>query len=267
MDAFRHGRVLFAGDAAHGVSPFGARGANSGVQDADNLGWKLRMVVKGEAPDTLLDTYAQERELAADENILNSTRSTDFITPKSAVSRLFRDAVLQLAKEQPFARKLVNSGRLSTPSAYVDSSLNTPDRAPFGGCMRLGAPAADAPLMLDGAPAWLLRQTGNGFSGIYFAGSPREAGEFAREALPMRTLVLTPQGQGAPGAFEDSEGLFAARYDARPGSFYLLRPDQHLCARWRGVDAQAVREAVARASGIAAAQAGEARAAHPMEHA
>ena len=92
MDAFRHGRVLFAGDAAHGVSPFGARGANSGVQDADNLAWKLRLVVEGKAPDSLLDSYAREREYAADENILNSTRSTDFITPKSEASRLLRDA-------------------------------------------------------------------------------------------------------------------------------------------------------------------------------
>jgi 3-(3-hydroxy-phenyl)propionate hydroxylase len=267
MDSFRHGRVLFAGDAAHGVSPFGARGANSGVQDADNLAWKLRLVVKGEAPDTLLDTYASERELAADENILNSTRSTDFITPKSAVSKLFRDAVLQLAKDQPFARKLVNSGRLSTPSTYVDSVLNTADSERFGGCMRLGSPAADAPLALDGAPAWLLRQTGKGFTGIYFAGSAREVGEFARLALPVRTLVVAPQGQGGPGIFEDSEGVFAARYDATPGSFYLLRPDQHLCARWRGVDAQAVRAAVARASGNAVALASEAQAAHNMEHA
>jgi 3-(3-hydroxy-phenyl)propionate hydroxylase len=267
MDSFRHGRVLFAGDAAHGVSPFGARGANSGVQDADNLAWKLRLVVNGEAPDTLLDTYASERELAADENILNSTRSTDFITPKSAVSKLFRDAVLQLAKDQPFARKLVNSGRLSTPSTYVDSVLNTADSERFGGCMCLGAPAADAPLALDGAPAWLLRQTGNGFTGIYFAGSAHEAGEFAREALPVRTLVVAPQGQGGPGIFEDIEGVFATRYDATPGSFYLLRPDQHLCARWRGVDAQAVRAAVARASGNAVALTGEAQAAHSMEHA
>lgn len=255
MDSFRHGRVLFAGDAAHGVSPFGARGANSGVQDADNLAWKLRLVVEGKASDALLDTYAQERERAADENILNSTRSTDFITPKSAVSRLFRDAVLQLAKDQPFARKLVNSGRLSTPSTYSDSGLNTADGERFGGCMRLGAPAADAPLMLDGAPAWLLRQMGKGFTGIYFAGSAREAGEFVREAFPVRTLVIAPKGQGAGGIFEDSEGVFAARYDAAPGSFYLLRPDQHLCARWRGFDAQAVRAALARASGGALAQA------------
>ena len=116
MDGFRHGRVLFAGDAAHGVSPFGARGANSGVQDADNLGWKLAAVIRGRAPDALLDTYAREREAAADENIRHSTRATDFITPKSAASRLFRDAVLALAKTQPFARTLVNSGRLSTPT-------------------------------------------------------------------------------------------------------------------------------------------------------
>lgn len=273
MDAFRHGRVLFAGDAAHGVSPFGARGANSGVQDADNLAWKLRLVVEGKAPETLLDTYAREREQAADENILHSTRATDFITPKSAASRLFRDAVLQLAKDQPFARKLVNSGRLSTPMTHAGSSLNTPDGAPFGGCLVPGAPAADAPLLRDGAPGWLLRHTGGAFTGIYFAGSVQDAGAIAQaaalagDALPVRLLVIAPQGQGAPGMFEDSEGLFAARYDARAGSFYLLRPDQHLCARWRGVDLQAVRAAVARASGNLAVSGSVTQPEPRMEHA
>ena len=127
MDRFRHGRVLFAGDAAHGVSPFGARGANSGVQDVDNLVWKLRLVLQGKAPDRLLDSYDDERVDAADENILNSTRSTDFITPKSEISKTFRDAVLKLASAHPFARKLVNSGRLSVPSTLASSPLNTAD--------------------------------------------------------------------------------------------------------------------------------------------
>ncbi|MBU0860841.1 MAG: FAD-dependent monooxygenase, partial [Alphaproteobacteria bacterium] len=77
MDSFRHGRVLFAGDAAHQVSPFGARGANSGLQDVDNLGWKLGLVLQGKAPDALLDSYDVERAYGADENILNSTRATD----------------------------------------------------------------------------------------------------------------------------------------------------------------------------------------------
>jgi 3-(3-hydroxy-phenyl)propionate hydroxylase len=161
MDKFRHGRVLFAGDSAHGVSPFGARGANSGVQDADNLAWKLRLVLQGKAPDRLLDTYASEREYAADENIRNSTRATDFITPKSPVSKLFRDAVLQLARDHAFARRLVNSGRLSMPSIYADSALNTADAQPYGAALCPGAPAADAPVTVDGKPDWLLRQLGD----------------------------------------------------------------------------------------------------------
>ncbi|MEP7283918.1 MAG: FAD-dependent oxidoreductase, partial [Rubrivivax sp.] len=129
MERFRHGRVLFAGDSAHGVSPFGARGANSGVQDAENLGWKLDAVLRGGAPDALLDSYGSEREYAADENILASTRATDFISPKSETSRLFRDAVLTLARDCDFARALVNSGRLSLPTTLDGSPLNTADAA------------------------------------------------------------------------------------------------------------------------------------------
>src|SRR5471032_3294784 len=150
MDSFRHGRVLFAGDSAHGVSPFGARGANSGVQDADNLGWKLKLVIDGDAPDALLDTYASEREFAADENIRHSTRSTDFITPKSAVSRTFRDAVLKLARHHPFARQLANSGRLSVPAVLRDSPLNTAELESFHCALVPGAVAADAPVFFAG---------------------------------------------------------------------------------------------------------------------
>ena len=98
--------------------PSGARGANSGLQDIDNLAWKLDLVLAGKAPESLLKSYHAERAYAADENILNSTRSTDFITPKSDASRAFRDAVLDLARDHDFARRLVNSGRLSLPSTY-----------------------------------------------------------------------------------------------------------------------------------------------------
>ena len=118
MEKFRHGQVIFAGDAAHQVSPFGARGANPGVQDADNLSWKLKLVMDGLAPESLLDSYDVERVQAADENILNSSRSTEFITPKSDVSRTFRDAALDLSERFEFARPLVNSGRLSVPCIY-----------------------------------------------------------------------------------------------------------------------------------------------------
>ncbi|MGB7481166.1 MAG: FAD-dependent oxidoreductase, partial [Burkholderiaceae bacterium] len=202
IDKFRHGRVLFVGDCAHGVSPFGARGANSGVQDADNLAWKLRLVLDGRAPERLLDTYCSEREFAADENIRHSTRSTDFITPKSAVSRVFRDAVLMLARHHPFARRLVNSGRLSTPSTYADSPLNTADADDFAGPMVPGAAAADAPVRVAGADDWFLAQTGGGFCCLLFVDAAPDAGTLAalRELAPLRPLLVAPGGTAIDAA-------------------------------------------------------------------
>src|SRR5918998_3318961 len=160
LERFVHGRVIFAGDSAHQVSPFGARGANSGIQDAENLAWKLALVVNGEAPAGLIDTYELERSAAADENIGHSTRSTDLIAPRSAQERRLRDAALALARHAPFAKRMVNSGRLSTPSTY-ETSLSTPDRDAWAGSARLGAPLPDAP-MADpaGRPVWLLDAVG-----------------------------------------------------------------------------------------------------------
>ncbi len=233
MERFVHGRVFFAGDAAHGVSPFGARGANSGVQDAENLAWKLDLVLRGTAPRALLDTYGPEREYAADENILNSTRATDFITPKSAISRLFRDATLDLARSHPFARRIVNSGRLSVPATLHDSPLNTADRAAFEGPAVPGAPAVDAPM--DGG-GWLLRRlAGVGFTALVFDGDASAVRAGAAGLVPIDIVHLP------------ADGMAARRYDAKPGTVYLLRPDQHVCARWRQPTAADVAAALQRA--------------------
>ena len=253
LERFVHGRVLFAGDAAHVVSPFGARGANSGFQDADNLAWKLALVVEGKAPERLLDSYDRERAHAADENIRNSTRSTDFITPKSAASRVFRDAVLELAKRHAFARKLVNSGRLSVPTVLHDSSLNTPDSDPdFAkgtAAMAPGAPAADAPV--DGlAGPWLLAHLRGRFTLLAFGACVPEAAieRLASAAIPCDVLCVQPSGNVRPGVVIDHERLAATRYDARDGTVVVLRPDQHVCARLRRFDLARVEAAIARAS-------------------
>jgi 3-(3-hydroxy-phenyl)propionate hydroxylase len=253
MQRFRHGRVLFAGDAAHVVSPFGARGANSGIQDADNLAWKLALVLSGQAPERLLDTYDSERARAADENILNSTRSTDFITPKSTMSRTFRDAVLRLAKKHAFARRLVNSGRLSVPSILADSPLNTPDRDPDFACgpgaMIPGTPAADAPVS-GPAGDWLLGYLGGDFTLLAFGAAvgPFDAAALARDPVPCKVVEVGGEASAGATAIADVEGLAGRRYDARSGTVYLLRPDQHVCARWRAFDLPAVRAAIARAT-------------------
>ena len=262
MTNFRHGHLLFAGDAAHQVSPFGARGANSGLQDTDDLLWKLALVIKGQAPEALLDTYNDDRVYAADENIRNSTRSTDFITPKSAVSKLFRNAALELARSQPFARKLVNSGRLSVPAFLVHSALNTPDVDSFAGDMVPGAPLDDAPVRVAGTDGWLLDQLGNRFALLAFAdtadavdtslpGLRAQAAALASAAVPVHTLLVTAHAGSALAGLptlHDRDGLLAQRLDARPGTCYLLRPDQHVVARWRTLDAAALQAALHRAT-------------------
>ncbi|MEY4755150.1 MAG: hypothetical protein RJA34_48 [Pseudomonadota bacterium] len=242
MDQFVHGRVLFAGDCAHGVSPFGARGANSGVQDAENLAWKLDWVLKGRADTALLATYGTEREYAADENILNSTRATDFITPKSDISRLFRDATLDLAREHPFARRIVNSGRLSVPATLHTSTLNTPDVDSFAGKQVPGAVLTDAPVQrADGSPGWLLRELGPEFSLLVFGAAPAWAAQLPH----IRTISVGSD-------LIDSQGLMAQRLDARDGTAYLIRPDQHVCARWRQPSQAAVLAAIATATAATA---------------
>ncbi|MCM2287948.1 MAG: FAD-dependent oxidoreductase [Sulfuritalea sp.] len=260
MGKFNHGRVLFVGDAAHQVSPFGARGANSGLQDADNLGWKLKLVLDGKAPEALLDSYSEERIFAADENLLNSTRSTDFITPKSKISRTFRNAVLGLAKDHAFGRALVNSGRLSVPAFLTTSSLNTPDDAAdsFAGRMLPGAPMDDAPLRDNGNDYWLHERVGNSFVALYFtdeaavlpAPTLAALAGLSRDGIAVQPLVISakPGRAGDIPVLDDPRGIAAQRYDATPGTVYLLRPDQHVAARWRKLDVDKVRAAVAKAT-------------------
>ena len=244
IDQFRYGRVLFAGDAAHQVSPFGARGANTGVQDVDNLAWKLKLVLDGAAPEALIDSYHEERAFAADDNLRNSTRSTDFITPKSRASLRYRNAVLELAETENFARPLVNSGRLSTPTPYLHSSLNTSDEDAFAGSMKPGTNCADAPVRHGGKLAWFLNVLhdlhgpAGGFTLLVFGDSP-SLENVGDGHITARVLTVG-------GDIEDVQGLLAKRYDADPGTVYMIRPDHHVAARWRAFDAAKVLAALRR---------------------
>ncbi|MBW8640636.1 FAD-dependent oxidoreductase [Hoeflea sp. WL0058] len=235
MEAFHHDRVIFAGDAAHQVSPFGARGANSGIQDTDNLIWKLKLVIDGKAPESLLRSYDYERMLAADENILNSTRATEFITPKSEISRIFRNAVLDLAEKHEFARSLVNSGRLSVPSVYDGSPLNGHDEPTLPDRARPGAPASDAPV----GGGWLIDLLGNRFQLVGF--NVEVPGSMEIDGIPVEGLTVDASS---------GDCFIRDRYlGDESQAVYLFRPDQHVAARWLAFDEAAVRQALRTAVG------------------
>ncbi|SIT40590.1 putative aromatic ring monooxygenase [Paraburkholderia ribeironis] len=239
MSDYRHGRIIFIGDSAHQVSPYGARGGNSGVPDTENLGWKLKRVLTGKAPEKILDSYSDERVAAARENVTRSSQSTEFITPHSFGSHLLRQAVLLMAKEQPLARLAVNTGRLSEPMLYADSPLNTPDEdhwpegAPMPGAI-VPAVRIDTPLGSEG----LYKQFNDDFVVVRVSAQPAPIWLQDMEARgDIRLLDCDPGSD------------LAAVLGAGEGAMVLVRPDMHICARWQAPRQGKLENALLRAQG------------------
>lgn len=260
LERYRHGRVLFAGDAAHLVPIFGVRGANSGIDDADNAAWKLAYVIKGLADDSLLDSYSSERVAATHENLSYGTKSTEFMAPPSFAFDLMRTAVLGLAAKHEGVRSLINP-RQSSAITYVDSPLNAPDAANHA--WRAGpAPGAVLPecpvtVLRDGhaSAGYLTDLVGPGFSALYFCNDGRMpealdafAGAMREKGLPLQLVRLSRvrAGDGPGLCAHDHTGRLFDLYGAEAGSVYLVRPDGHVAGRWQAPDASTLALAVER---------------------
>ncbi|WP_418320742.1 FAD-dependent oxidoreductase [Piscinibacter sakaiensis] len=264
LDRYRHGRVLFAGDAAHLLPIFGVRGANSGIDDADNLAWKLALVVKGLAGDALLDSYSDERVAAAHENLSHGSKSTEFMAPPSFAFDLMRSAVLGLAARHPALQSLINP-RQTTAISYDSSPLNAAAAASaaFASGPAPGAVFLESPLTLlaDGASraGYLSDLAGPGFAALYFSDSGevpatlREVEQVLHtRGIPfvLRVLARTAATPGSGVDGHDHTGRLFPMYGAAPGSLYLLRPDGHVLARWLACDPQEVEPAITAALGL-----------------
>jgi 3-(3-hydroxy-phenyl)propionate hydroxylase len=253
VDRMRVGRVALAGDCAHLLAPFGARGLNSGVADAENVAWKLAFVVHGWAGPELLDSYHAERHPAARENLDVTTATMRFLVPHDETQRQHRRSVLERAVTDPSAHGEVDSGRLSEPFWYVDSPLCTPDpKRPFAGRPPRGASPAPGPGVLvpdvpvsvtTHRPCTRFRELAR--DGLLLLGDDLDLG-VARTAAaevtsaPIRALRFSEV---------DASGGLATALAAQPGELWVIRPDAHIAAVLHRPDGQAVAAAIRRSLG------------------
>ncbi|MDN7586688.1 FAD-dependent oxidoreductase [Burkholderia seminalis] len=261
LERYRHDRVLFCGDAAHLVPIFGVRGANSGIDDADNLAWKLAYVLLGIASDALLDSYSDERVFATHENLRYGTKSTEFMAPPSFAFELMRKAVLTLARRHPALRSLINP-RQTSAIAYAKSPLNAPERDTFAAGPAPGTVVVEGPLTLyaprggDTRGGHLTDLVAPRFTAFCFTsdGVPDPSlADLARRAqdahVPFALVTLARQAgprHPACGGHDDDGRLFDL-YGARDGTVYLVRPDGHVLGRWHDARADDLAAALERA--------------------
>lgn len=245
LEQFRHGRVFFAGDAAHLVAPFGARGLNSAVQDVENLDWKMAFVLKGLADQKLLDTYQQERWPAQAENQKVTLATMRFMAPHTSWLRLRRDAILRLSEFYNPARRWVDSGKMSIPFTYTDSPLIEPDlpEEDWRGAPSLGGKLPDLKVRLVGGSEGFLRHlVGSGFVGLYFPRSGQEAENFGRKLkdlrlnIPVKVYAVSKEAVQGMEYILDTDQSMSVALTALAGTFYLVRPDGHLTLRRRNAE-------------------------------
>ena len=254
IDRFRVGRTFFLGDSAHAMSPFGARGGNSGIQDAENLSWKLALVLAGHAPEALLESYSAERRPAAQFNIMTTRRTARFLQPESAAEKTLRDAVLGLAREYPFARNLCNTGRLSNSFIYGKAPTSKHQKHKVRRA-DVGEAVQNVPLTLpDGEPGALadLFRGAPAFVGI-FSNAPAALATSVIRLANARAPVLRLLETGKPAlglshlAKRDVPLSAVLGFEAGRSMFCLLRPDMHLAARLIDPTPAQVKRALARA--------------------
>lgn len=234
LPGYRHGRVLFAGDAGHLVPIFGVRGLNSGLDDAGNLAWKLAAVLQGRAHAALLDSYSVERVHATRENLAYGAKSTEFMAPPNFAFALMRDAALRLALDEPRVRSLINP-RQSAPIAYVGSPLNGPESGEWRSAMAApGRPAPEALLRGEQGDLHLTRCFGRGFVAVVFEEGDGPARLDECEGF---TRVRIPAGADPLGQARERYGV--------GGRMVVVRPDGYVFGRWAGEDLAAVRRELA----------------------
>ena len=251
LDRLQVGRVFFMGDTAKIVSPFGARGGNTGIADADNLAWKLAAVLQGRANEALLASYDQERHQAAEQNIRVTRRTAHFLRPQDGMERVFRNATIALAKKHAFARPLINTGRMAEANRYTQSSLCGPN----GG---VSMPNVSLRWANGQAGQWhqLMTWAKGRMVLLVFGTLSRndvqrlQALSASADVRVVQVVAASREAQ-AREAILDPKGTVQAAAQAAAQRWSLVRPDAYVAATGQAVDGQLV-QAVAKAMALMA---------------
>jgi 2-polyprenyl-6-methoxyphenol hydroxylase-like FAD-dependent oxidoreductase len=238
---FRAGRVFLVGDAAHLFAPFGARGMNSGVQDAENLAWKLWLVLVGAAPAELLDTYEIERIAAADENLRVTDATMRWMAPGSRWRLAKRNAILRGSVHSKSLRRLVDSGRLSEPFTYGESPIVAGDNRDSR-ALRPGSPPPDAQCEVAGKEVRFRELLGKGFVVLDFCDHLTRSAARVRAGrsgvVPHMTYLVTSDERAVARPLPatahwllDRDGTLAGTLRGSWDEAEVLRPDGHLAVR------------------------------------
>ncbi|MFZ2506863.1 MAG: FAD-dependent monooxygenase, partial [Steroidobacteraceae bacterium] len=236
-ECFRNGRCFLLGDAAHVHSPMGAQGMNTGLQDAYNLGWKLALVVTGQAGDALLDSYEAERLPVAQRLLGTTDRAFQLVVSKNRLGSFFRTRIMPniaaFAMSRERVRRIAFRALSQTGIAYRKSPMST----------TLGGLAKEAPQPGDRFPWLHLRFRADGpredlfqqlddtrFNLLVF-GQRASLGELN---VPAELLTVHEIPDDAENAAE------LARVAIKGPAFYLLRPDGHVGLAGTRLDAAAV---------------------------
>lgn len=261
VEKFRINRIFFAGDSAHSLPPYGSRGMNSGIQDADNLAWKMAYVLKGWADDSLLDTYHDERYLAAKENLRVTEATIKFMAPSSGLRHLIRNIILKLSSHFKSFRSLVDHGKMAQPFSYTTSEIiDTSSDHQY-----VGRFAPDCKIFVGETKTRLRKLFGSGFV-ILFFGEPNEAYEFARKAdkssldIPLKVVLAFPKGvehdsmpENATNVYYDDIKFIRDFYHER-AAWYVVRPDGHIAGRYQLCDVEAINHIIGRCIGSNSAE-------------
>ena len=252
---YRRGRIFLVGDAAHIHSPAGGQGMNTGLQDATNLCWKLGLVLRGRAPDRLLDSYEQERRPVG-EKLLHYTDRLFSVASSSSpvvsgVRNLLISTLLPRLAASPSGRARLFRFVSQLGIRYTESPIVAEDlsaaSAEFRRGPAKGARAPDGPLYLPerGPSTLFARLTGPRHHLLLFAGPSSET-LLAYEAYKRRLsaeqsglfrvhviLGRDPVDFGPPGLDVgiDTFGLLHSRYGITKSGLYLVRPDGYIAYR------------------------------------